>query len=77
MTEVINCDYQIMSTIMDATPSDSLPFRVHFTRLPAWLFASHTPFPPSLVPPDGIEHIHPLLRPDMLILHGVSVSDWA
>jgi hypothetical protein len=60
-------------TIMDATPSDSLPFGVHSTHLPAWLFASHTPFPPSLVPPAGIEHVRPLLRPDMLILHGLSL----
>ena len=74
---VSKCSPTPWFTIMDATPSDSLPFGVHSTRLPAWLFATHTPFPHSLVPPDGIEHLRPLLRPDMLILHGLSLSDWA
>ena len=55
---------QAWLTIMDASPSSKLPPGVTATRLPSWLL-------PSLPPPDLAR-----LRPDLLIFHGLSITDY-
>ena len=65
-------------TIMDATSASHLPFGVHSTRLPAWLFA-HPPGTLSTCLPNDttLDQLRYLLRPDILIIHGLSLSDYA
>ena len=51
-------------TIMDATSSTNLPPGVASTRLPTWLLPN--------VPPDVLR----LLRPDLLVIHGLSLAKY-